>query len=205
MNPLLDQMPAPASTDEKVQYLLDRQSITDTFNRFFLAIDTKDWPAAAECVTDPFTMLVPNNVWGDPTLDGTPVPRDEWIAALELRNSGWYQTLHIHPNESVAINGDAAQLTSYQLVPHSVGLLPEDTYTSWGFYDVQLRRCGNQWKVQRVEIQARLVENLVNIPKIHTQVATTHGSPGWKLRALSGFQWAIAFTALSRRTRGSTH
>lgn len=202
MKRLLDQVALPLdSTDEKLQYVLDRLAITDVFNRFFLAIDNKDWQAAGECVTDPFTMLVPNNLWGDPTLDGNPVSRAEWVTALELRNTGWYQTLHTHPNELVVIDGDAAHLGSYQVVPHSVGLLPEDTYTSWGFYDVDLKRCGDQWKVERVEIQPRLVENIADIPRIHTRVAATSGEAGWKLRALSGLQWAIAFTTLSRRSR----
>lgn len=181
MHRIFEKAPMPSTMEEKVEYLMDRAAILDVFSRFFLAVDDKDWSVASECLTDPFSMLVGNNRWNDPTLDGEPVARAQWIEALATRNTGWFQTLHMHPNELVVIRGDEAHLASYQLVPHSVGLQDGETYTSWGFYDVDLLRCENEWRLNRIKIGARLVNN-VNIAEINKRVqqraSEMRASPG---------------------------
>lgn len=176
---LLRPFEVPSGNEQKLNYLLDRLAVTDVFNRFFLALDFKDWETAGTCLTDPFTMLVDGGKLDDPTLTGSPVQRDEWLKALEERNGGWLVTLHIHPNELVVINGDRATLGSYQVVPHAVGLQEGENYTTWGFYDVELVRREGAWLMEKLVVRPLLANN-VNVPEIYRRARLRAESLGEK-------------------------
>lgn len=148
------------SLEEKVALLFDRTSVQDVVHRFFFALDDKDWQAAGACLTDPFTMHVPRTALKDNTLVGEPVALDAFVKRLEERNGGFVQTLHLHPNPLVSIDGDKAKLRSFMVVPHSVGPEDDDTFWSWGFYEIELVRAGEGWKMARMLIDGRIRNNV---------------------------------------------
>ncbi|WP_030539157.1 nuclear transport factor 2 family protein [Sphingobium sp. DC-2] len=142
--------------EDKVDYLYQRAMITDVVSRFFFSLDRKSWDEAASCLTDPISFGVPGGNLDDPAVSGAPVARADLMAGVEARNGGFHQTIHMHPNPVVSIDGDCARYESYQAAPHSLGPTAEDTFCTWGFYDVALRRIGGEWKIERMTVDVRL-------------------------------------------------
>ncbi len=152
--------------EQKVEYLFDRTAVQDVVHRFFFALDDKDWAGAGACLTDPFTMSVPSSTLGDRTLAGKPTDLKAFVERLEERNGGFVQTLHIHPDALVTIDGDRAHLRSFMIVPHSVGPFDGDTFWSWGFYEIDLVRSGDGWKMHTMLIDGR-IRNHVDVNDIY--------------------------------------
>ena len=129
----------------ELQRLLDRQAIVDTVVRWAMALDAKDWEAAAACLAAEVEAD-----YGD--LRGS---RDrmgaEAFVALRREALGPLRTHHLSTNHLVELEGDEATCRSAFLIHRLDPGRPEpNTFDSLGHYEHGLRRIDGHWRIVRV-------------------------------------------------------
>ena len=132
--------------DASLQYLLDRQEISDTITRFFLAMDRKDWDGVRAVIADEFALDA-SAVLAESTAHK---PAGQFLKELVARNGGFDASLHANPNHLATIDGDTAHATAYMMAAHWVGSSPEDRVWGYGYYDVDLVRTSQGWRMTRL-------------------------------------------------------
>jgi hypothetical protein len=127
--------------------LVDRQAIVDTVVRWAVALDTKDWAAAAGCFTDEIEAD-----YGD--LRGTGPARVGAREFVELRRQALerLRTHHLSTNHLVTLDGDRATCVSAMLIhrldPQRAG---DNTFDTLAYYTHGLVRTAQGWRIARVK------------------------------------------------------
>ncbi|WP_382306836.1 nuclear transport factor 2 family protein [Herbiconiux sp. UC225_62] len=126
----------------RIDHLYDRAHISDTINRFFLALDEKDWDAIPPLLADEF-LLTAATVAGEPKR--LPIP--EFMQSLVARNGGFAGTTHLNPDHIITIDGDSAHVKAHMLCPHWSDDTDAGLFVSYGRYDIDLLRSGDGWEM----------------------------------------------------------
>ena len=124
----------------RIDYLYDRAQISETINRFFLALDEKDWDAIPPLLADEF-LLTAATVTGEPKRLAIP----EFMQSLIARNGGFAGTTHLNPDHIIDIAGDSAHVKAHMLCPHWSDDTDAGLFVSYGRYDIDLLRSGDRW------------------------------------------------------------
>ena len=138
-------------TDSAQNELLDRADISAVLHRYCQAIDTKDWRLLESCFTEDlvadFTSFA-----GREAVEG----RDKWLQAIKGTIAGLDATQHMTGNHIHTVDGDAAQLSAYIQAVHMLANDKGDSeYTVGGWYDIDLRRTGDGWRICRYALNVR--------------------------------------------------
>jgi len=126
----------------KLDALLDRAAISDLIHLYATGVDQRDWPRYRRCFTDPFEVDLSS--W-----NGAParsMPADVWVEGVRAGLSGFDSTQHISANHLIELDGDEARCTSYMQASHC---LDGDRAVLGGYYDSDLRRTAEGWKIRR--------------------------------------------------------
>jgi hypothetical protein len=121
-----------------------RLQIIDTINRFFLAVDTRDYATARSLLTDQvdfdytrmFGATMPNTA-------------DQMIERVRSNHAGLHGIQHLISNHIVEIDGDTANCRSNYIAHHWFPNPQGDaTWAVGGRYQHRLIRTGDLWKLQ---------------------------------------------------------
>ncbi|MEQ9643109.1 MAG: nuclear transport factor 2 family protein [Alphaproteobacteria bacterium] len=131
--------------------LNDRVAISDVLHRYCRAIDIKDWALLETCFTEDleadFTSFAGRDVV---------CGRDNWLKAIRLTISGLEATQHLTGNHTIALHGDAASLRAdIQAVHILANPRGDGEYTVGGWYDIDLRRTDDGWRIGRYKLTVR--------------------------------------------------
>jgi ketosteroid isomerase-like protein len=139
---------APEGAQDQLRWLVDRAEISELIHEFARALDERDWPAYADCYAVDGVLAV------------SPTIRHEGRAGLAEfvgGNLGRYVgTHHLTGNHAIRIDGDLARCRAYLLAAHLLD--PDDPARhadGAGWYDFELVRTPDGWKVQRVQLTPR--------------------------------------------------
>jgi hypothetical protein len=138
-------------TDNAAQELLDRADVSAVMHRYCTAIDTKDWALLASCFTEDVEADF-RSFGGRAEATG----RDAWVAGIKSTIAGLDATQHLTGNHVHQIDGDKAKLRAYIQAVH---MLQNDRgdpeYTIGGWYDVDLTRTPDGWRIHRYTLDVR--------------------------------------------------
>lgn len=127
----------------------DRNAVTDTVYRYAWGIDTRDWALYrsifADHVAIDFTSYNPGSVAAE-------MAADDWVANLIPLFTGLDATQHTMTNPLVDIDGDTARCRMYMQAVHMFTEDPEPEFTIGGYYDDQLVRTTNGWRLNSVTL-----------------------------------------------------
>lgn len=127
----------------------DRNAVTDTVYRYAWGIDTRDWALYrsifADRVAIDFTSYNPTSVAAE-------MAADDWVANLIPLFTGLDATQHTMTNPLVDIDGDTARCRMYMQAVHMFTEDPDPEFTIGGYYDDQLVRTTNGWRLNAVTL-----------------------------------------------------
>jgi uncharacterized protein (TIGR02246 family) len=144
------------TNDDRLQQLLDIESIKRLKARYFRALDTKDWNAFGEVFTQDAVMEVPE---GEVEEHG----RDAIVTAVSAVLKGVQTVHHGHMPEIELTGPDTATgiwaMSDYVEWPRSeagdrVGL------AGYGHYREQYVRSDGAWRISRVRLERLRVDSL---------------------------------------------
>lgn len=131
----------------------DRWAISDVVNRYFLAVDTRDWPRLRSCFTDDVEAVY----------EGVRVAGglDRLMAFLTGKSEIGYpleivdlrQSMHFMGNHTATVDGDAAVAETYALA-HLVDAPPAGLRMrtrGLRYRDELVRVGGGEWRIRRRE------------------------------------------------------
>ena len=133
-----------------VQTLLDRAAISDVFNRYAMAVDTRDWDLFRTCFTDDVEADF-SSMWPGGVFHGG----DAWVSKAREIIDGLDATQHIITNHTHDIHGDVAHCTSYLHAQHVfTGGLGGDQCVVAGYYTYEMVRTDAGWKIRKYSLTA---------------------------------------------------
>ncbi|MDP6345382.1 MAG: nuclear transport factor 2 family protein [Alphaproteobacteria bacterium] len=135
-------------TDANVQLLLDRADISAVIHRYAAAIDRRDWDLLASCFAEDLEADF-RSFGGREVVKG----RDKWLGMVRGTIEGLDATQHLTANHAHQVDGDRATLIAYiQAVHYLDGARGEGEYTVGGYYDCDLVRSDEGWRIRRYSL-----------------------------------------------------
>jgi hypothetical protein len=127
----------------------DYHAIVRRRYEYALGIDTRDWVLYRSIFTDEINMDF-SSYNGRP---GSSMRADDWVAGCQVLFTGLDATQHVMSNPMVDVDGDRARLRMYMKAEH---FLRNDQggvdFAIGGYYDDQLVRTGDGWKMKAVTL-----------------------------------------------------
>ncbi len=130
----------PSSTDERVQWLMDRAEIAECLVGYARCIDRRDWAGLQDSYTEDGVMQ-----HGEVSVAREAVPD-----LSERLLAGCSSSHHLVGDPSIEVDGDHARTHSHYIATH----VSEGTAVrrqGGGWYDCELRRTERGWKFTRVK------------------------------------------------------
>jgi 3-phenylpropionate/cinnamic acid dioxygenase small subunit len=131
---------------DKLEYLLERQAISDLLLRYGRALDDRDWAKLETCFTpDAKAIYAELGVQ-----DGRDAIIQTCRGALSILDS----SQHIITNHEIEINGTVAHAQSYMHAQHTKNNTPGgDNFTIGGTYIDDLVKTSDGWKIRQKELR----------------------------------------------------
>jgi uncharacterized protein (TIGR02246 family) len=141
---------APSSSADQLKWLVDRAEISELVHEFARALDEQDWSGYADCYAEDGVLAIA------PTISHTGrAGMAEFVAGSLGRYAG---THHLSSNHSIRIDGDRARCRAYLVAVHVLAADDPSRHADGaGWYDFQLVRTIEGWKVARVQLTVRYV------------------------------------------------
>lgn len=128
-------------SNDRIQYLYDVHCIEQVINRYVIGLDTRNIPLMQRCFTDNAQMEIPGA--------GRMTPA-EYAAMCEQSLTRLDATHHQLGPVTVEVTGDTARARCYLTAQHVVSsLAPEGLFTIGAWYDDELVRDGQEWKISK--------------------------------------------------------
>jgi len=135
-------------TDTELTTIADRLAISDVMHRYATAIDMKDLALLEQVFDDP--LEADFSTFGGAAYAGG---RADWIEIMRGTVGGLTSTQHLTGNHVHRIEGDRAHLTAYlQAMHHLSGARGDPDYLIGGYYDVDLIRRAEGWRISRYSL-----------------------------------------------------
>jgi SnoaL-like domain len=133
----------------RVRNLEDRALISEVIIRYAMGIDRRNWSMFADCFTDPVDTDYSERGHAAKTW-----ARDEFVALVRARLSGFAGTQHISPNHVIDFDEadpDRAICYSYMYAHHLLqGSKDGDLFLAVGHYTNHMRRSVSGWRIERI-------------------------------------------------------
>ena len=137
---------------ERLQALADRQAICDAQARYCRALDTLDFDAIEDLLTEDYAVVVP------PQSLVQPEPgRAAAIAHIRLSTQSVRSAVHHVHSPEIRIHGDEAEAI-WAVFDHLVWEPGDRTATGWGHYHQRWRREDGKWRLATLRLDRTLTE-----------------------------------------------
>lgn len=129
-----------------LQYLIDRQEISDLLTRYAAAVDQKDWDAYR-------AIFTPDATIDYSAVGGASGSLDEVVTFLAESMVLFSASQHLIANEEVSIDGDSATVRAMFFNPMQFAAPEGETgafFTLGGWYNHELTRTADGWRSTRL-------------------------------------------------------
>ncbi len=145
----------------------DFNNITRKVYEYAYGIDTRDWTLYRSIFADDVRMTF-TSYNGNPPAD---MRADDWVANVKVLFTGLDATQHSMSNPLVEVEGDHARCRMYMQAAHFfVTDQGDNEYTLGGYYDDQLVRTGDGWKISAVTLNVLWHRGNRHIMELASQV-----------------------------------
>lgn len=146
----------PSSTEEQLQWLVDRAQISDLLVEYAHLADTEDFAALADRFVDGGKLVLPF----------VTLSKEE-MAPRSVSILGPYAaTHHMSANHAIVVDGDAASSRSYlQAVHVPDGDDPDRHGDVGGWYDCTYRRTPDGWRFVDVHVTFVWTHGAADLPR----------------------------------------
>ena len=136
--------------EAKVQWLMDRTTISELLCSFARALDTRDYQAYVDNYADGGVLELP-----DPVKPGATIVlrKEQMLEAVPKSLWRYRATHHLSANHQIHVDGDRANSVSYLQAVH-VRDVPTDHWSAGGWYECDYLRTSQGWKFTRVRLSA---------------------------------------------------
>jgi hypothetical protein len=153
-------MTTASDRPDELRTLADRAAISDVLHCYATGLDAQDWALwRSAFVTDSpvvFDMRAVTN------REPQPQPIDAVIAQVSIQFAGFDATQHLITNHRHAITGDRARVVAHMRAEHWIDpaeTAPDgDRYSMFGYYDNDLVRTAEGWKLVSVQLKLTRTE-----------------------------------------------
>src|SRR5579883_1681379 len=141
--------------------LLVRTEVIETFHRFFLDVDTRNWTHLLDLLTDQVTADY-TELWGG---EVKPQPKSALVDAWRTTLSGFEATQHLLGNEIVSFEGETVVLRAYfQARRHSLpNARGSHLWTVGGRYTARLVRDDQGWRISALTLHFSWADGNMNL------------------------------------------
>ncbi|MEM9037251.1 MAG: nuclear transport factor 2 family protein [Actinomycetota bacterium] len=126
----------------------DHEAITRTVYEYAYGIDTRDWPRYRDVFTDEIHM----DFSSYNERPASTMSADAWMANAKVLFTGLDATQHTMSNPLVDVDGDSARCRMYMQAAHFLTDWPNPEFTIGGYYDDQLVRTDDGWRISAVTL-----------------------------------------------------
>lgn len=128
--------------------LSDTEQIVRCVYEYAYGIDLNDFELYRSVFTDQVRMDFTSYSGGE----AQSLAADDWVAHLKPLFLGLDSTQHSMTNPLVDVNGDSARCRMYMRAAHFLVDDPEPEFTIGGYYDDELARTADGWKISAVTL-----------------------------------------------------
>lgn len=138
----------PTTPEAQLEWLVDRAAISDLLIDFARALDDQDWEGYAANYTEDGVLAI------SPTI--THRGRAGLAEFVAAGLSAYAGTHHVSTNHAIEISGDEAKTRSYLIAAHVFDAgNPYSHADGAGWYNCQLRRTDEGWRLTHVTLEIR--------------------------------------------------
>jgi hypothetical protein len=141
--------------DDALRYLVEKDAITDTITRLFIATDTRDWAAARACFTPRVFFDMSSMTGSEPSEVDAQEIVDDWDRGLRHLRAVHHQA----GNFRVTLDGDRADAFCYGIASHYLpNASGQHTRLFVGSYDFHLEKDGTSWRIRRFRFNLKYMD-----------------------------------------------
>lgn len=130
------------------ELISDHEAITRQVYKYAYGIDGQDWDLYRSIFAHEVAVDFSSYSGGKPGM----MTIDEWLARLKPLFAGLDGTQHSMSNPLVDVDGDTARCRMYVRAAHFLNDWPEPEFTIGGYYDDELERTGDGWRITAVKL-----------------------------------------------------
>ena len=136
--------------------------IIQTINRFFIAVDKRDWKTVRAIFDDTVLLDYTSMAGGEPSTLTADQIIDTWKGLLP----GFHQTHHQLGNFVVESDDRSAQVFCYGTAAHFLeNESGQNIWTVVGSYDFGLTKKG-RWRISRMKFSLKYMDGNTDLPKL---------------------------------------
>ncbi len=143
-----------------MNYLAERDRITDIVNRLFILTDNRDWPNVERLFTESVYFDMKSISGTEPSIITPQQIAAGWDAGLKPLKA----THHQAGNLLVTIRGNEAEVfcygTAWHYLPNSSN---RNTRTFVGSYEINLMKLDEEWKIDRFKYNLKFIDGNRNL------------------------------------------
>ncbi len=138
-----------SEADPDLRRLIDQDAISDILHRYATGLDARDWALWRSAFCDEVTLDM-GSFTGRPV---RPAPAERHVEAARRLFAGFDATQHMITNHRHTIDGDTAGVVAHMRAEHWADGVPGgDRFTMFGYYDDELTRTTDGWRLHRVRL-----------------------------------------------------
>lgn len=140
----------------------DREAVIEVVNKLFIAVDTRDWSLAHQCLAEKVHFDMTSVGDPGPSLRGAQEITGAWQSGLASLEAIHHQS----GNFVVRVAGDEADCSCYGVAYHFRRVRSgRNTRMFVGSYEYGLSRSGESWRITRFKFNLKFVDGNLELDR----------------------------------------